>query len=173
MKKMCEKCGNEISNDDKFCRTCGAKVEKKQINLDEKTELNDSKKKVKTDNNHKFKEKLKSNKNIIFIIGILIICLCILFACFTLKSKNSVIYGDHKNVSITETNTISEAIDKVYDAVVYVESSRNGRALSSGSGFIYKKDNEYGYIMTNYHVVENSDSVTITMMSGDWRGCLF
>jgi len=70
-----------------------------------------------------------------------------------------------KNVTITETNTISEAINKVYDSVVVIEvSSRNGEA--TGSGFVYKKDNVNGYIITNHHVVDGASSVSVINSAG-------
>lgn len=70
-----------------------------------------------------------------------------------------------KNVTITETNTISEAIDKVYDSVVVVEvTTRNG--IGTGSGFVYKKDDTTGYIITNHHVVDGAISVSIINSAG-------
>ncbi len=68
-------------------------------------------------------------------------------------------------VNITETNTIKESIQKVYQAVVVVEASdRTGKV--SGSGFIYKEDERYGYILTNNHVVENMTSVKAINIEG-------
>ncbi len=75
--------------------------------------------------------------------------------------------SNHSNVTVKETNTITDAVDKIYDAVVYVESSRRERAISSGSGFIYKKDSKYGYVLTNNHVVAEADKVKITTVSGE------
>ena len=60
---------------------------------------------------------------------------------------------------------ISESVEKVYDAVVMVKNMKNGRENGSGSGFVYKKDDKYGYVMTNYHVVDGSTSVKIRTTS--------
>ena len=60
---------------------------------------------------------------------------------------------------------ISESVEKVYDAVVMVKNIKNGRENGSGSGFVYKKDDKYGYVMTNYHVVDGSTSVKIRTTS--------
>lgn len=65
-----------------------------------------------------------------------------------------------KNVTITETASISESIDKVYDSVVVVEvTTRNG--AGTGSGFVYKKDENNGYIITNHHVVEDATAIYV------------
>ncbi len=71
-----------------------------------------------------------------------------------------------KNVSITETNSIKEAVNKIYDAVVVVESYQNGRQTGSGSGFVYKKDDKQGYVITNHHVIEGTTSIKVVNMSG-------
>lgn len=71
-----------------------------------------------------------------------------------------------KEVSITETNTIKSAVEKIYDAVVYVESYQNGKSIGSGTGFVYKKDDKSGYIITNNHVIESATNVKITNNSG-------
>ncbi len=108
-------------------------------------------------------------KLIVFII-IVIAALAGVFGTLYFTSNDNkvkIVNGDGKNVTITETNTITDAVDKIYDAVIYVESSRRGRAVSSGSGFIYKKDDKYGYALTNYHVVEGADAIKIATMSGE------
>lgn len=71
-----------------------------------------------------------------------------------------------QEVSITESDTLSLAIDKVYDSVVVIEAYTRGRLSSSGSGFVYKTDDNYGYILTNNHVVEDSDSIKIVNNEG-------
>ncbi len=66
-----------------------------------------------------------------------------------------------KNINIVEENTIKEAIDKVYNAVVLIASYRLDGEGSVGSGFIYKTDDKYGYILTNNHVITKSDSISV------------
>lgn len=69
-------------------------------------------------------------------------------------------------VNITETNTIKSSIDKVYKASVLIEAYKNGRLGSSGSGFIYKQDDQYGYVLTNNHVVESTTNVKVINVEG-------
>lgn len=66
-----------------------------------------------------------------------------------------------------ETNSLKESIQKVYDAVVYVISYRNGRVYSGGSGFVYKKDEKHGYIITNHHVIDGATEVKIKNNAGE------
>lgn len=72
-----------------------------------------------------------------------------------------------KTVSITETNTIKSAIDKIYDAVILVDTYKNENTISTGTGFIYKTDDKNGYIITNHHVIESGDKFKITLTSGE------
>ena len=71
-----------------------------------------------------------------------------------------------ETVNITETNTIKESINKVYDAVVLVETYKNSSQISTGTGFIYKKDESKGYIITNHHVIEGGNNYKITLING-------
>jgi serine protease Do len=57
---------------------------------------------------------------------------------------------------------ISTAVDKVYNAVVLVEVYKGKTVASSGTGFVYKKDKDYGYIITNEHVVNSSGNLVVT-----------
>lgn len=72
-----------------------------------------------------------------------------------------------KNVTITSNDSINESIDKVYDSVAVVSNYQNGHLTGYGSGFVYKKDNKYGYVLTNNHVVENATEVKLTLSSGE------
>lgn len=72
-----------------------------------------------------------------------------------------------KKVITVETNGISEGVQNIYDAVVVVEVYSDGTLQSSGTGFIYKKENGKAYILTNHHVVGNKGEVKISLTSGD------
>lgn len=73
----------------------------------------------------------------------------------------------NKKVSITEQDSIKEAIDKIYDAVVVIEVYNGNTAVSTGTGFVYKKDQENGYIITNHHVIENNGTIKVTNTAGN------
>lgn len=62
---------------------------------------------------------------------------------------------------------ISTSVGKIYDAAVTIQNYQNGRLASSGSGFIYKKNEEYAYILTNHHVVDGSTKLLITLSNDD------
>lgn len=68
-------------------------------------------------------------------------------------------------VNITEENTIKTSIDKIYKASVLIEA-KGARSASSGSGFVYKQDEKYGYVLTNNHVVENATNVKVVNVEG-------
>lgn len=68
--------------------------------------------------------------------------------------------NENRNVTITDDG-IAEAVDKIYDAVVMVKNYKNNRYTGSGSGVVYKTDDKYGYILTNYHVVEGATKINI------------
>ena len=66
-------------------------------------------------------------------------------------------------VTINESDTISPAVDKVYDSVVTVLNY--GRSLqATGTGFVYKTDDNYGYILTNHHVIADANKIEVTNM---------
>ncbi len=70
------------------------------------------------------------------------------------------------DITIDESG-IATAVGEIYDATVTIQNYKNGRLVSSGSGFIYKKDDHYGYVMTNHHVIEGADRVVITLSNDD------
>lgn len=66
-----------------------------------------------------------------------------------------------------EETLIEEAIEKVYDSVVVIETIRGNQVIASGTGFVYKVDEKHGYIMTNYHVVSEAKKVEVMFVNGD------
>ena len=50
-----------------------------------------------------------------------------------------------EEVTITESDTIAPAVNKVYDSVVTVLNYGN-QLQATGTGFVYKEDDKYGYI---------------------------
>lgn len=63
--------------------------------------------------------------------------------------------------TLNETNSISTAVKKVYDAVVVVEVYDNKQLISSGTGFVYKKENKKAYLMTNNHVISEGKTIKV------------
>ena len=68
---------------------------------------------------------------------------------------------------VTETDTgIADAVEKVYNAVVIVSTYKDDAYIASGTGFVYKKDGNKYYILTNHHVIDGGNKVTITFTDG-------
>lgn len=73
---------------------------------------------------------------------------------------------DVEKVSVKES-AVSTAVDRVYNSVVMIENHSNGNYAGSGSGFVYKTDDKYGYIMTNHHVIESATNLYVMFSDGD------
>ncbi len=108
-------------------------------------------------------------ERIIFIISLIIVFFVGIIGTVAvyklLPSDNTIVEKTVKDVTVTESDTISSSIEKVYNSVVYIASS-SGKSSSTGTGFFYKIDDKYGYIITNNHVVEDSTKVDITTTAG-------
>jgi len=70
-----------------------------------------------------------------------------------------------KNVTVTD-NGIADAVEKVYDAVVVVKTYVKKKLYATGTGFVYKKDGEKAFILTNNHVIEKGDAVHVEFTDG-------
>lgn len=102
-----------------------------------------------------------NNKSFLILISVFItIIVCFIIGVVLFKFSNIKITKVTKDVTITDTG-IAEAVDKVYDAVVVVEVYQNGQLSSTGTGFVFKKDNKNGYILTNNHVISNGNEVYV------------
>lgn len=62
---------------------------------------------------------------------------------------------------IVESNGLSEAVSKTFNSVVMVKNFKSNRLAGTGSGFIYKIDGKYAYIMTNHHVIDGGTKYTV------------
>lgn len=62
---------------------------------------------------------------------------------------------------VVDESGISEAVEKVYDGVLMVRNYQNDEVASTGTGFVYKIEGDSAYVMTNQHVVDNADKVTL------------
>lgn len=71
-----------------------------------------------------------------------------------------------KTTTVEEMSDLKTAINNVYESTVYIEVSSNRGAISSGSGFVYKTENNSGYILTNYHVIEGGSKFVVTFTDG-------
>lgn len=65
-----------------------------------------------------------------------------------------------KEVTINE-NGIADAVEKLYDAVVVVESYQKDKQVASGTGFVYKVDGKTAYILTNNHVISTGEDIKV------------
>ena len=148
-------------------------IKKESIITEEKSEKSSSQ-------NNDYKEevnKYNDNSNNINI-GVVIILVIIvslisgsLGAYTILQTKTTTSKSEDgittSSIKLDETNTISESVDKVYDAVVVVEGYSRNQLASTGTGFVYKKSNGKAYIMTNHHVVAECETVKVLFTNGD------
>ena len=70
-----------------------------------------------------------------------------------------------KDVSITDTG-LSEAVNKIYDAVVVVETYVRKTVAASGTGFVYKVEDDKAYILTNNHVISGGTKIYVNFTDG-------
>ena len=70
-------------------------------------------------------------------------------------------------VEVSESDTIKSGVDKIYDAVVVIESYQGNQLSGTGTGFVYKKDDKTGYIITNNHVISGAGSVKVVSMNNE------
>ena len=62
---------------------------------------------------------------------------------------------------IMENGSLAASVEKVYNSVVLIKNYKNEKLAGTGSGFIYKVDTKYAYIMTNNHVVDGGNKFVV------------
>lgn len=170
MKKVKEANFSTNSYNDKNINIANDKKEIIKEKNNEKSENNFNKKEESehTIENKKNKQENKNffykHKNIfISIILTFTICLGIFGLFYNYYLKNLIVEKTKLEKSVTVTDAgIADAVEKVYDSVVTIETYINNRAYASGTGFVFKTEGDKAYILTNSHVINNSNSVKVT-----------
>lgn len=111
----------------------------------------------------------KSNKPLLIIVFMIsffwgalsLYCVIRLFPTTIIDTITKV----EKDVTITDEG-IADAVDNVYDSVVVVLSTKNGKSVASGTGFVYDTDAKKAYILTNYHVIEGGNEFYVSFTNG-------
>ncbi len=82
---------------------------------------------------------------------------------FTLGGTQTIMKN---GTQIYEKNSLAASVDKIYDAVSVVKGYKSDELASTGTGFVYKADEKYGYVLTNQHVISGCEEVRL-LMSND------
>ena len=93
-----------------------------------------------------------------------------------ISSSNKEENGISQNVTAVTTD-ITEAVEKVSEAVVGITNIQQAannfwmqqsgpQEVGSGSGVVYKIENNQAYIVTNHHVVEGANQLEVTLADG-------
>ena len=105
---------------------------------------------------------------LILIISILLSFVCGMAGAYFISQTVSV-PSVVKNITTSELveNSISSSVDKVYYSTVVITAMSKGSQISTGTGFIYKKNGKLAYIMTNNHVIDGADSAQVEFNDSD------
>jgi len=104
-----------------------------------------------------------------YAILFLIVGMTFMFIVMKLNGSSivqKVINEDIKTTTLEETSDLKNGINNVYESTVYIEVSGDYGSVAAGSGFVYKSDDKHGYILTNYHVIENGKKYVVTFTDG-------
>ena len=108
------------------------------------------------------KKKKDSSVAVVLVFSILLSFVCGAIGAYLMVS-NYTVESVVKNITTSELveTSISTSVDKVYGSTVVIVAYKNGKLVSTGTGFVYKKDSKNAYIMTNNHVIDDADSVEV------------
>ena len=68
---------------------------------------------------------------------------------------------------IVEEGNLSAAVEKVYNSSVMIKTMTGTKTKGTGSGFVYKVDDNNNYIITNHHVISGGDNFTVVNYKDD------
>ena len=104
-------------------------------------------------------KKQKKNKNIIPTILMIFSFLCFLIFVALIIFYNT--KENTKNIKNKNIVNVDSIFQNAYNATVMVKRYNSGIFKDSGSGFIYKIDSTYAYLLTNEHVVSGTITVGV------------
>ncbi len=123
---------------------------------------------IKKEPSNKEPKQKKDNKVLTTAVITALICFALFGAFYKFVLPHMVVETIKYDKSVTITDAgIADAVEKVYDAVVVVETFSKGNLYATGTGFVFKTDDEYGYIITNNHVISAGDSVKVVFTNSD------
>lgn len=107
-----------------------------------------------------------NNTSIVLIMSILLSFVCGMLGAYLIYNNVSV-ESVVKNITTSELveTSISMSVDKVYNSTFVILAYKDGKQISTGTGFIYKKTGNTAYVMTNNHVIDGADSVKLEFNS--------
>jgi len=118
----------------------------------------------KANNSRKVNNNCNNNTSVMLIVTMLLSFVCGgVAAYFIVSNSNVAVQSVVKNITTSELveTSIATSVDKVYGSTVIIVGYKNGQQVSTGTGFVYKKDKNKAYIMTNNHVIDNADEVEV------------
>lgn len=65
------------------------------------------------------------------------------------------------NTVIVNDGSLSASVEKIYDSVMMIQNYQKNAVASTGTGFVYKSDDKYAYVMTNHHVVDGAEKIVL------------
>ncbi|TSB47509.1 S1C family serine protease [Alkalicoccobacillus porphyridii] len=80
--------------------------------------------------------------------------------------------NSNQAINLNVSSGVTDAVENVSDAVVGVSNRHQGDLFSeevaegTGSGVIYKKEGGQAYVVTNNHVIEGANEITVTLTDG-------
>lgn len=107
----------------------------------------------------------KNNMKTLLTLSVILSFICGALGAYLIILNTEI--GGNIITNITKTdyteNSIADAVEEIYDAVVVVEGYQNNNLVSTGTGFVYKKEKDTAYIMTNNHVVSGTDAIKLKL----------
>ncbi|NLA33868.1 MAG: PDZ domain-containing protein [Tenericutes bacterium] len=101
-------------------------------------------------------------RNLYFVITIITLFTSI-FGTYYIFDNQTEKPSYNKETIIMEESGITSGIKKIYNAVVLIENYQGDNIIATGTGFIYKKDDKTGYILTNHHVISDGNKIKIIL----------